>query len=180
MGAIAAARTVLSCSEKFLDHYMNAIWVLLAWTTLAVMAGCSNVPVESAPPTELVISQSWSGDYPVAELWRLPEGQQQSPTGYLGSAAAFESVWTAFKPGEALPAVDFGRQVVVFHRNVDFYNRTRIFKVTLRDGAAEVLAMETMSAIPISDKVAMAMAVIPRANLKVIQSGTVRIPVRTE
>jgi hypothetical protein len=147
---------------------------------LAMAAGCSNVPVANAPPAELVISRSWSGDYPVAELRRLPAGQQQSRVGYLGSAAAFESVWAAFKPGEALPAVDFGKHVVVFHRNVDFYNRTRIFKVTLRDGVAEVLAMETLSAIPIADKVAMAMAVIPRANLKFIQSGTVRIPLRTE
>jgi hypothetical protein len=157
---------------------MNAIRIL--GVMLAATTGCSNAPMENAPPTELVLSQSWSGDYPVAELKRLPQGQQQSRVGYLGRAAAFESVWAAFKPGEALPAVDFGRQVVVFYRNVDFYNRTRIFKVTLKDGVAEVLAMETMSAIPITDKAAMAMAVIPRANVKVIQAGPVRIPVRTE
>ena len=153
---------------------------LSAWMMLAVMAGCGNVPVEKAMPTELVISQSWSGDYPVAELKRLPEGQQQAGMGYLGSATAFESVWAVFKPGEAVPAVDFANHVVVFHRNVAFYNRTRIFKVTLKDGVAEVLAMETLSALPIEDKVAMAMAVIPRANVKAIQAGTVRIPVRTE
>lgn len=159
---------------------MNTIRGMLAWMMLAVAAGCSHVPVANAPPAELAISRSWSGDYPVAELGRLPTGQQQSPAGYLGSAAAFASVWTAFKPGEALPAVDFGKQLVVFHRNVDFYNRTRIFKVMLRDGVAEVLAMETMSAIPIADKVAMAMAVIPRANVKAIQAGGARVPVRTD
>jgi len=159
---------------------MNTIRGLLAWMVLAVMAGCSNVPVENATPTELVISQSWSGDYPVAELGRLPAGQQQSGVGYLGSAAAFASVWAVFKPGEALPAVDFGKHVVVFHRNVDFYNRTRIFKVTLRDGVAEVLPMETLSALPIEDKVAMAMAVIPRADVKYLQAGPARIPVSTE
>jgi hypothetical protein len=147
---------------------------------LAFMAGCSHAPVANTPPTELVISQSWSGDYPVAELKRLPEGQQQSVVGYLGSAAAFETVWTAFKPGEALPAVDFEKHVVVFHRNVAFYNRTRIFKVTLRDGVAEVLAMETMSAIPITDKVAMAMAVIPRASVKSLRSGSASIPVHAQ
>lgn len=156
---------------------MNTTRGLLAWVTLAVMAGCSNVPVASAPPAELVISQSWSGDYPVAELQRLPAEQQQSPAGYLGSAADFESVWAAFRPGEALPQVDFGRQIVVFHRNVDFYNRTRIFKVTLSDGVAEVLAMETRSAIPVTDKVAMAMAVVPRTGVEAIQAGPARIPV---
>ena len=159
---------------------MNTIRSLLALTMLAVMAGCSNVPVASLPPTELVISQSWSGDYPVAELKRLPEGQQQSGTGYLGSATAFESVWAAFKAGEAVPAVDFAKDVVVFHRNVAFYNRTRIFKVILKDGVAEVLAMETLSAIPIEDKVAMAMAVIPRANMQSLRSGTASVPVLTK
>jgi hypothetical protein len=143
---------------------------------LAMMAGCSNVPEANTPPTELAISQSWSGDYPVTELGRLPAGQRDSGVGYLGSAAAFEPVWAVFKPGEAIPAVDFGKHVVVFHRNVAFYNRTRIFKVTLRDGVADVLAMETLSAIPIEDKVAMAMAVIPRADVKSLRSGTASVP----
>ena len=159
---------------------MNTIRILLTGMLLAIMTGCSNVPVADTPPTELVISQAWSGDYPVAELKRLPAGQQQSGVGYLGSATAFESVWSAFKPGEAVPALDFGKHVVVFHRNVDFYNRTRIFKVTLRDGVAEVLTMETLSALPIEDKVAMAMAVIPRADVKYLQAGPARIPVSTE
>ena len=159
---------------------MNTIRILLAGMLLAMMTGCSNVPVADTPPTELVISQAWSGDYPVAELKRLPAGQQQSGVGYLGSATAFESVWSAFKPGEAVPALDFGKHVVVFHRNVAFYNRTRIFKVTLKDGVAEVLAMETLSAIPIEDKVAMAMAVIPRANVKSLRSGTASVPVLAE
>lgn len=159
---------------------MNVLRGVLAWLMLPGIAGCSAMPAENVPPAGLAIVQSWSGDYPVAELGRLPEGQRQLPAGYLGNAPAFESVWAAFKPGEALPAVDFGTQVVVFHRNVDFYNRTRIVKVTLRDGVADVLAMETLSAIPIADKVAMAMAVIPRANVKFIQGGAVRVPVRTE
>ena len=159
---------------------MNTIRKLLVWASLAVMAGCSTVPQTNMPPTELAISQSWSGDYPVAELKRLPPGQHQSSVGYLGSSAAFDPVWAAFKPGEAVPAVDFAKQVVVFHRNVAFYNRTRIFKVTLREGVAEVLATETMSAIPITDKVAMALAVIPRAHVKALQAGTARIPVSTE
>lgn len=127
---------------------MNTLRILLAPMMLAVMAGCSTVPEANAPPAELSISQSWSGDYPVTELKLLPEGQQQSGAGYLGSAAAFASVWAAFSPGEAVPTVNFSKQVVVFHRNVNFYNRTRIFSITLKEGVAEVLATETMSAIP--------------------------------
>jgi hypothetical protein len=165
---------------NLLDHRVNTLRGSLALMMLAVIAGCSNAPMAGAPPIEIRISQSWNGDYPVAELRRLPAGQQESAAGYLGSAAAFESVWTVFKPGEAVPAINFGENMVVFHRNVDFYNRTRIFKVTLKDGVAEVLAMETLSAMPIADKVAMAMAVIPRAGVKYLQSGPVRITVSTK
>lgn len=159
---------------------MNTRSTLLAPMLLAVIAGCSSVPEATAPPTELTIAQSWSGDYPVAELKLLPPGQQQLASGYLGSAAAFAPVWATFKPGETLPAVDFGKQVVVFHRNLTYYNRTRIFKVTLKDGVADVLASETMSAIPVTDRVAMAMAVIARSGVTGIQAGTVRIPVRVQ
>jgi hypothetical protein len=62
---------------------------------------------------------------------------------------------------------------------VTFYNRTNIVKVTLKDGIAEIIAIETRSALPIEDKVAMAMVVIPRAGVKFIQAGNERIPVTT-
>ncbi len=161
---------------------MNKPWSLLGILALGVvMTGCTaTTTVAENQPTELVIAQSWSGDYPVAELKRLPAGQQTSRVGYLGNAAAFKAVWSGFKPEEAVPEMDFAKNLVVFSRNVEFYNRTRILKVMLKDGVAEVIAMETMSAIPVEDKVAMAMAVIPRAHVKSIQTGSERLPVATD
>jgi hypothetical protein len=153
---------------------------LLGIMALGLMTACTAATVADDPATELVISQSWSGDYPVAELKRLPDGQQESRVGYLGNAAAFNAVWADFKPQETTPQVDFRKNMVVFSRNVDFYNRTRILKVMLKDGVAEVIAMETMSAIPIESKVAMAMAVIPRAHVQYIQTGQARLPVSTD
>ena len=125
----------------------------------------------------MTILQKWSGDYPVSELRRLPENLRTSPVGYLADAETFADVWQAFKPDEKMPDVDFKRNLVVFTRNVDFYNRTYIGMVKLADGVLEIVAMETMSALPIEDKAAMAMAVIPRAGVKFIQAGTSRIPV---
>ena len=113
----------------------------------------------------------------MAKLDLLPVGQRQSSVGYLDDMDVFAVVWRVFQPGQALPEVDFANQLVVFSRNVNFYNRTAIFKVTLKEGTAEVLAMETMSAMPIEDKVAMALAVIPRAGVRFIASGNERIGV---
>ena len=123
------------------------------------------------------ILETWSGDFPVSELGRLPAGQQNTMTGYIGDKETFISVWQVFQEGNNVPEIDFSKNIIVFSRNVQFYNRTAILKVMLQNGAAEIFAMETMSAIPIEDKVAMAMAVIPRKDIRFIQTGSTKIEV---
>jgi hypothetical protein len=144
-------------------------------TTLSLVIGliclvaCTPVAVQSSEPRDLTPSATWSGDYPIAALEQLPPGQQQNRAGYIGDVDTFAKVWQNFMPEAALPAVDFANNLVVYRRNVVYYNRTNIFKVTLTEGVAEVLAMETMSAMPVEDRAAMAMAVIPRAGVKAIR-----------
>ena len=132
---------------------------------------------QSDASQDLLLLATWSGEFPVAKLDLLPDGQRQSSVGYLGDMDVFAAVWRVFQPGQALPEVNFATHLVVFTRNVNFYNRTAIFKVTLKEGTADVLAMETMSAMPIEDKVAMALAVIPRAGVRFIASGNEAIAV---
>ena len=154
------------------------IFTFMLWAALVelVNPGAAFADQEEKPKN-LTILQQWSGDYPVSELHRLPENLRTSPVGYLADAETFADVWQAFKPNEKMPEVDFKSNLVVFTRNVDFYNRTSIGMVKLVDGVLEIVAMETMSALPIEDKAAMAMAVIHRAGVKFIQAGTIRIPV---
>jgi hypothetical protein len=59
-----------------------------------------------------------------------------------------------------------------------FFKRDGTFRAPFKDGVAEVLAMETLSAITLEDKVAMAM--IPRAKAGYVRSGMERIPVSAE
>ena len=128
-------------------------------------------------PRDIPLLEKWSGDYPVSELGRLPERQQDMVAGYISDTETFIQVWRAFMPKEILPVVDFSKNIVVFTRNIQFYNRTSILKVTLQNGTAEIIAMETMSAMPIEEKVAMAMAVIPRDGVMSIKTGTEKIQV---
>ena len=123
------------------------------------------------------ILREWSGDYPVAQLVRLPADQRKERVGYIGDPATFAAVWEAFQPGKKVPEMDFAKNLIVFSRNVEYYNRTSITKVTVADGFAEVLAVETLTSTPVSDKVAMSMAVIPREGVKFILSGDKRVPV---
>jgi hypothetical protein len=155
--------------------------LFLTFILCAAFAGlvnpCAAFAAQEEKPKNLTILQQWSGDYPVSELHRLPENLRTSPVGYLADAETFADVWQAFKPNEKMPEVDFRTNLAVFTRNVVFYNRTSIGMVKLADGVLEIVAMETMSALPIEDKVAMAMAVIHRAEVKFIQAGQSRIPV---
>ena len=76
-----------------------------------------------------------------------------------------------------VPEIDFKDNLVLFARNTEFYNRIRIGKVNIKGGVAELLAMETMSAMPIEDKVAMSMVMVPREGIAAIQVSEHIIPV---
>ena len=133
--------------------------------------GKANQPAAKGDAKDLPILQKWSGDFPVAQIERLPADQRKERVGYIGDPATFAVVWEAFKPGEPPPAVDFAKNLVVFSRNVHFYNRTSIARVTVKDRVVEVMAIETLTSRPVEDKVAMALAVIPREGVKWIRIG---------
>jgi membrane-bound inhibitor of C-type lysozyme len=128
--------------------------------------------------TQAKILQSWHGDYPVAKLSLLPEKQRNKAVGYIQDAKTFEIVWKTFKPDEPVPTVDLRKHIVLFTRNTQYYNRISIGKVNVTDGVGELLAMETMSAIPIEDKVAMSMVLVSREGIDSISTpdGLVHIP----
>ena len=154
--------------------------LLLVFACTAILSftcGCAMTETGNTEAIAINILETWSGDFPVSELGRLPAGQQNTMTGYIGDKETFISVWQVFQEGNIVPEIDFSKNIIVFSRNVQFYNRTAILKVMLQNGAAEIFAMETMSAIPIEDKVAMAMAVIPRKDIRFIQTGSTKIEV---
>jgi len=146
---------------------------------LVLFVGCSHSYTKTetkadspqAVSGEAEILQSWQGDYPVDQLQLLPEKQREQAVGFIDDAETFEAVWKAFKPNEDVPEIDFKANLVLFARNTQFYNRISIGKVNVKNGVAEVLAMETMSAMPIEDKVAMSLVVVPRQGIAAIQTG---------
>jgi acid phosphatase (class A) len=115
--------------------------------------------------------QSWQGDYPTAQLNLLPENQREHAVGFIGNAKTFRAVWNVFKPCETVPSIDFNTNFIIFAKNTQFYNRIRIGKVNVTNGVAEVLAMETLSARPIEDKVAMSLVVLNRQGITGIRGN---------
>jgi hypothetical protein len=131
-----------------------------------------------ALPATVAIVNKWDGDYPVSALKKLPRGQQKTSAGYVSDMKSFADIWKSFKPGEKVPSVDFRKNMVVFTRNVKFYNRKAITKVTLLEGIMEVQGIETVTSVPVTDKVAMAMAEVPRQGAKTLRAGDKFIPLK--
>jgi hypothetical protein len=165
----------------------KVILLLAALALITLVAGChSNLPAKKTSVDhqktqhEAIILQSWQGNFPIEALDRLPEDQSTNRVGYIGDAETFAAVWKSFKPGEKLPIIDFSSQLVLFVRNTQFYNRVSIGRVNVSNGLAEVLAMETMSAMPIENKVAMSLAVVPCKGISAVRSEERIIPIQAD
>jgi hypothetical protein len=124
----------------------------------------------SASENEVEIRQSWHGDYPVDGLATLPENASLPGVGYIADSKTFTTVWSVFKPTTTVPVIDFDRHLIIFVRNTQYYNRLSIGKILLKNGVAAVLAMETLSARPIEDNVAISMAEVSREGIEGIQA----------
>jgi len=125
----------------------------------------------------LPILNRWNGDYPIAQLDRFQEGHAQLHGGYIGNEVAFASFWKDFKPGTAVPRVNFDENLVVFVRGDGSYSQMLIAKVILKQNIAEVVASGNRSRSTPEDSFAMALAVIPRAGVKFIRVGNEQIAV---
>jgi len=153
---------------KKLDH----LFIIL---TLLMLGSCTETPPLTGPAE---ILKSWHGEFPVVQLSLLPDGQREQGVGFIGDVQTFEGVWNAFRPGEDVPEIDFKANLVFFARNTQFYNRISIGQVKVMNGVAEVLAMETMSAMAIEDKVAMSLAVVAKEGITALQIGSETIPLK--
>lgn len=117
-----------------------------------------------------------SGDLALSALKLLPLEQQEMPVGYFSSQKQFDAVVQAIKVDDkTLPVVDFSHQIVLFVRNTTFYNRISIAQVKLEQDTLTVISMETRSAKPIVDKVAISLAVIDRGAASFIAAGDKKV-----
>jgi hypothetical protein len=163
---------------KKVNHLVTALTLVLLFGCGHSNTGTMKKADHSQPLNgEAEILQSWQGDYPVAQFNQLPKNQRENGIGYIDNAKTFDRIWKAFKPGEVVPGIDFKANLVIFTRNTKFFNRISIGKVNVTNGVAEVLAMETMSAMPIEDKVAMSLVVVARQEITAIQASDEIIPI---
>jgi len=152
--------------------YIVAPLLIVFFFTNALYAGSGlDTDSPSGPGNAITILESWQGDFPVSQLDLLPEGQQHLSVGYINDSTTFSAVWNAYNTKEKTPDIDFSNHLVLFVRNTRFYNRISIGRIQVNAGISEVVAMETMSAMPIEGKVAFSMAVIAKKGIYGIRFG---------
>jgi len=168
-------------AEKYRKHKLlqpkSVLILIILGLALFGMCGCPVTKTQNRPHGQIKLFYKWNGDYPVTQLFKLPTGQQDLSFGYIGDIETFLPIWRIFMPTEILPSVDFSKNLIVFIRDTKYYNQKSILTIKHEDTTAEILAMETMSTIPLEDKIAMAMAVIPRSGITYIKKGAAIIKV---
>jgi hypothetical protein len=145
--------------------------------TVVPLGTAPGVPKEWPGEIELPIVARWSGDFSVDFLEHAPENLRDQPLGYFDDPVVFGAVWQALVPGRAVPQVNFGESLVVFVQNLNSYHRVKIDRVELTDGEARVVALEAVSARPAPDRIALALAVLPRAGVRALRLGPWRVEV---
>lgn len=168
-------------------YRISSLWRLCFFLVLScgALGACTHLGGKGAnrvEPAQTVagsveIRQSWQGDYPVEGLAALPENTSRPGIGYIADATIFAAVWSAFKPTEPEPVIDFDHNLLIFVHNIQYYNRISIGKIVVKSGVAEVLAMETLSARPIEGQVAISMVEVSREGLTGIQARKGVIPI---
>lgn len=163
-------------------NIMVGVFILLGTFGFYAEAGVKN-PIHSSKSFKekeeyLPILNRWSGDYPIEPLDRFKNWHAQSSHwGYIGDEAEFASFWEAFREGKKAPEVDFGKNIVVFVSGDRTFKTIFIAKVTLKDHVAEMVADGNSSSSPSSDRLAMALAVIPRSGVHFVRWGREQIAV---
>ena len=155
--------------RRLLRHVLMALLATGALAMPAEAAG-KNEPMVPRPPL-IKMAASWSGEAPAAELQALPQWLPRLRAGCIGDEASFAAFWAAFKPGSIAPRVDFDRHLVVFVARDSAYEQLAIVKVSLKDGAAEVVASGYRSAPVREDRLAVAAAVVRRSGIKALRVG---------
>ena len=143
--------------------------VVLIPLALVLSVGCIAEPMGSPPARRIVkvtalanVLRSWDGGYPVSDLDLLPAAVRTAAVGYISDPDTLAAVWAVFQPGLPPPDVDFTQEIILFVRNVDFYNQLSIIQVPLDQGVARPVVRTTHTATPITDTVAMSMVLVER------------------
>jgi uncharacterized lipoprotein YbaY len=116
-----------------LTWLLAMLLVLLPMTALAeepTRESAKAPTADGAIPVKML--EQWQGSYPAKDLVRFPEAQRDAAHGYIADEKTFALIWAVWKPGKALPTVNFRDKLLI----VDLYpSAAGLYGAAILDGA---------------------------------------------
>lgn len=154
--------------------------ILILLPLMLLLSACSMLSVDSTTVKDgsVQILGTLNGDLPVSSLRMFPTELQEQPVGYLSNQKQLDAVLQSIQAGgKSLPVVDFSSQIILFTKNTVYYNRLSIGQIVRKGETLTILAMETRSAMPITDKVAISLVIIERDGAEFIDAGKTKVTI---
>jgi len=120
------------------------------------------------------VRQQWQGAFRVADLALLPERGDQLGTGLIADAGTWAQVWRAFRPAEAIPAIDFSTEFIAFARNRETVGTVSLVHVAIGGNSMD-LRWKTAPGGPVvtrlgAQRLRIAFAVLKRGAFGIVRS----------
>ena len=124
----------------------------------------------------------WNEIVALSATEAAPEGLNdgQIRMSVISDDASWDKLWSAVLKDTLcdFPQADFENQVAVLVHNVKYLNEIKVLESTMEADVRLVNLAVTRTALPVRAKVQMAVILVPRANTKAIQVGTMKIKIQ--
>jgi hypothetical protein len=124
----------------------------------------------------------WNEIVALSATEAAPEGLNdgQIRMSVISDDASWDKLWSAVLKDTLcdFPQADFENQVAVLVHNVKYLNKIKVLESTMEADVRLVNLAVTRTALPVRAKVQMAVILVPRANTKAIQVGTMKIKIQ--
>jgi len=116
------------------------------------------------------VRQQWQGLYPVVDLVVLPERGDQLGTGLIADPETWDLVWKAYRPREAVPAVDFSKEFIAFARNLTVAGKVELVHVAIGGNSLDLQWRMPKAGPAVGRSVHIAFAVLRRGSFGLVRS----------
>ncbi|MFP6648949.1 MAG: hypothetical protein VB817_05790 [Pirellulaceae bacterium] len=124
----------------------------------------------------------WNEIVALSATEAAPEGLNdgQIRMSVISDDASWDKLWSAVLKDTLcdFPQADFENQVAVLVHNVKYLNEIKVLESTREANVRLVNLAVTRTALPVRAKVHMAVILVPRANTRAVQVGTMKIKIQ--
>jgi hypothetical protein len=153
-------------------------------TTTCILILATNAPLFACGDKKKKGEQTvvWNEMVALSATRAAPEGLDdgQLRMSLISDEASWNKLWSAVLKDTrcVFPRADFKNQVAVVVYNVKYLNEIKVLESTKEADVRLLNLAVTRTALPVREKVQMAVILVPRANTKAVQVGKMKIRIQ--